>query len=134
MVIATAPWFLLPGAQPGQFVVLLRLARLARLVMATRGARRLLERLGRVAAVAIGIVAVGSLASFFRFGNGSTATESSASEPEPTTATHDDAALAALTTEVTALRRQVEALTERLAEAPRDLARQDPPPGADAPG
>ena len=46
----------------------------------------------------------------------------------------DDAALAALTTEVTALRRQVEALTERLAGAPRKLAREEPPPAGDAPG
>jgi voltage-gated potassium channel len=61
VVIATAPWFLIPGAQAGQFVVLLRLARLARLLMATRGARRLIERLGRVAAVAGGVVLVGSL-------------------------------------------------------------------------
>ena len=37
VVIATAPWFLLPGAQAGGFVVLLRLARLARLAMASRG-------------------------------------------------------------------------------------------------
>src|SRR5262249_12747731 len=64
VVIATAPWFLFPGAQAGQFVVVLRLARLARLVMATRGARRLLERLGRVAAAAFGIVAVGSLVAY----------------------------------------------------------------------
>jgi hypothetical protein len=62
VVIAAAPWFLLPGAQAGGFVVLLRLARLARLVMATRGARRLFERLGRVAAAAAGIVLIGSLA------------------------------------------------------------------------
>lgn len=53
VVIATAPWFLFPGAQAGQFVVLLRLARLARLVMATKGAR-LFERLRRVAGVAGG--------------------------------------------------------------------------------
>src|SRR5262245_64720747 len=51
VVVATAPWFLFPGAQAGQFVVLLRLARLARLVIATRGARRLFERLGRVAKI-----------------------------------------------------------------------------------
>ena len=64
VVIATAPWFLLPGAQAGQFVVLLRLARLARLVMATRGARRLFERLGRVALAAGGVVVIGSLVAY----------------------------------------------------------------------
>ena len=61
VVIATAPWFLLPGAQAGQFVVLLRLARLLK---ATNGARRLFERLGRVAAVAAGVVVVGSLVAY----------------------------------------------------------------------
>jgi voltage-gated potassium channel len=64
VVIATAPWFLIPGAQAGQFVVLLRLARLARLLMATRGARRLFARLGRVAAVAVSVVIVGSLVAY----------------------------------------------------------------------
>ena len=64
VVVATAPWFLFPGARAGQLVVLLRLARLARLVMATRGARRLFERLGRVAAVAGGVVVVGSLVAY----------------------------------------------------------------------
>jgi voltage-gated potassium channel len=64
VVIATAPWFLIPGAQPGQFVVLLRLARLARLAMASRGARRLYERLGRVAGVAAGVVILGSLVAY----------------------------------------------------------------------
>ncbi len=64
VVIATAPWFLIPGAQAGRFVVLLRLARLARLLMATRGARRLFERLGRVALVAAGVVVVGSLVAY----------------------------------------------------------------------
>jgi len=64
VVIATAPWFLFPGAQAGQFVVLLRLARLARLVMATKGARRLFERLGRVAIGAGGVVVIGSLVAY----------------------------------------------------------------------
>jgi voltage-gated potassium channel Kch len=64
VVVATAPWFLFPGAQGGQFVVLLRLARLARLVMATRGARRLFERLGRVALLAGGVVVIGSLVAY----------------------------------------------------------------------
>src|SRR5215472_12022039 len=64
VVVATAPWFLIPGARAGQFVVVLRLARLARLVMATRGARRLFDRLGRVAAVAFGVVVVGSLVAY----------------------------------------------------------------------
>ena len=64
VVIATAPWFLLPGAQGGQLVVLLRLARLARLVMATRGARRLFERLGRVALAAAAVVVIGSLVAY----------------------------------------------------------------------
>jgi voltage-gated potassium channel len=61
VVIATAPWFLLPGAHPGQFVVLLRLARLARLVVASKGSRRLFDRLGRVTLVAGGVVVVASL-------------------------------------------------------------------------
>ena len=64
VVVATAPWFLFPSAQAGQFVVLLRLARLARLVMATKGARRLFERLGRVALVAGGVVVIGSLVAY----------------------------------------------------------------------
>jgi voltage-gated potassium channel len=65
VVIATAPWFLLPGAQAGRFVVLLRLARLARVAMASRGARRLFDRLGRVAAVAGGVVLFGSLVAYY---------------------------------------------------------------------
>jgi voltage-gated potassium channel len=65
VVIATAPWFLLPGAQLGRFVVFLRLARLIRLVVATRGSRRLLERLGRVVLVALGIVFFGSLVAYY---------------------------------------------------------------------
>ena len=177
VVIATAPWFLFPGAQAGQFVVLLRLARLARLAMATRGARRLVQRLGRVAAAAAGIVVIGSLvayhaehptnhefatvgdalwwgivtlttvgygdvvpktttgrwaavtimitgiavlgllagslASFFRLDNGN----DDNGAPAGGTAPPDDAALRALTAEVSALRGQVDALTARLAGA-----------------
>ena len=65
VVVATAPWFLLPGAHAGGFVVLLRLARLARLAMASRGAHRLFQRLGRVAAVAGGVVVAGSLVAYY---------------------------------------------------------------------
>ena len=65
VVAVTAPWFLIPGAQPGRFVVLLRLARLARVVMASRASRRLFERLGRVAAVAGGVVVLGSLVAYY---------------------------------------------------------------------
>jgi voltage-gated potassium channel len=65
VVVATAPWFLLPGAQAGRFVILLRLARLARVLVATRGSRRLFERLGRVAVVAGGVTVVGSLVAYY---------------------------------------------------------------------
>ena len=65
VVIATAPWFLLPAAQGSRFVVLLRLARVARVVVASRGSRRLFERLGRVVAVAGGVVIIGSLVAYY---------------------------------------------------------------------
>src|SRR5215472_90091 len=65
VVVVTAPWFLLPGAHFGSFVVVLRLARLARLVVASGGARRLIERLGRVAIVAVGVVVVASLVAYY---------------------------------------------------------------------
>jgi len=64
VVVATAPWFLVPGAQAGGFVVLLRLARLARVLMVSRRARRLLSTLGRVGAVAAGVVVVASLVAY----------------------------------------------------------------------
>ena len=76
---------------------------------------------GRWAAVTIMITGVavlgmlaGSLASFFRLDGGETADASPTGEPASTAATSNDAALEALTTEVSALRRQVEALTERV--------------------
>jgi voltage-gated potassium channel len=180
VVIATAPWFLLPGAHAGSFVVLLRLARLARLMLVSRGARRLLDRLGRVAAVAGGVLVVGSvvayyaehptnpefatvgdalwwgivtlttvgygdivpqtaagrwaavvimitgvavlgllagsLASFFRLDESRADAEPPAGQPASAAATASDAVLQALTAEVAALRRQVEALTQRLTE------------------
>jgi len=64
VVVLTAPWYLLPGAHGGSFVVLLRLARLARVVMATKGARRLVERLGRVGVVAVGVVLICSAVAY----------------------------------------------------------------------
>ena len=65
VVVLTAPWFLLPGAEAGSFVVVLRLARLARVIMASRGVRRVLERLGRVAIVAVGVVIVGAAVAYY---------------------------------------------------------------------
>ncbi len=65
VVIVTAPWFLLPGAQSGRFVVILRIARLARVVAASRGSRQLFERIGRVLVVAFGVVLVGSIFAYY---------------------------------------------------------------------
>ncbi len=56
VVVLTAPWFLLPGAHAGSFVVVLRLARLLRVVLVSGGAKRLFERLGRVVVVAAVVV------------------------------------------------------------------------------
>jgi len=199
VVVATAPWFLIPGAQGSQFAVLLRLARLARLAMATRGARRLFERLGRVAAVAGGVVVIGSLvayhaehpvnsefatvgdalwwgivtlttvgygdivpktttgrwvavvimltgiavlgllagslASFFRLENGKPSAESpTAGEAEHAAASSGDAALQALTAEVSALRHQVQTLAARLAGVPAGPPAERPVPDEVGPG
>jgi voltage-gated potassium channel len=195
VVIATAPWFLIPGAQAGQFVVVLRLARLARLLMASRGAHRLFDRLGRVIAVAVGVVVIaslvayhaehpvnpefatvgdalwwgivtittvgygdivpktttgrwaavvimvtgiavlgvlaGALSSFFRVGENGNHDGPPADQPESTVATPNDAALQALTAEVSALRLQVEFLTRRLTGTLPGQAPGEPPPGQD---
>jgi voltage-gated potassium channel len=200
VVVATAPWFLIPGVQAGRFVVVLRLARLARLVMASRGSRRLFQRLGRVAAVAFGVlitaslvayyaekpvnpefatvgdalwwgivtlttvgygdivpktptgrlaavaimltgiavlgVLAGSLSSFFRLDdngktNGSPPVQPPGQPASPATAA-SDAALVALTAEVSALRQQVETLTRRLTSAPPELTSTESGPGEDA--
>ena len=61
----------------------------------------------------LGLLA-GSLASFFRLDGGEEAAEPPAGQPASTAATSHDAALAALAAEVSALRHQVEVLTERL--------------------
>jgi voltage-gated potassium channel len=189
VVIVTAPWFLIPGAGAGGFVVLFRLARLARLVVASRGARRLFDRLGRIVAVAAGVVVLGSLvayyaehpvnpefatfgdslwwgivtlttvgygdivpqtptgrwaavvimvtgiavlgvlagalSSFFRLDESRADDEPAAGEP----AMPADVAITALTAEVAALRRQVEALAQLLTRTSAGQLPEEPPPG-----
>ena len=65
VVVLTAPWFLLPGAHAGSFVVVLRLARLLRVVMVSGGAKRLFERLGRVVVVAAVVVFSGAAVAYY---------------------------------------------------------------------
>ncbi len=65
VVVLTAPWFLLPGAHGGSFVVVLRLARLLRVVLVSRGAKRLFERLGRVVVVAAVVVFTGATVAYY---------------------------------------------------------------------
>ena len=48
VVIITAPWFLLPGFEGSQILMLARLARLVRLFFVSKGARQLGRRLGSV--------------------------------------------------------------------------------------
>ena len=64
VVILTAPWFLLPGAQAGRFVVIIRLARVGRVVVASRRSRRLFGMLGRVAVIAMIVVIVGAIVAY----------------------------------------------------------------------
>ena len=94
---------------------------------------------GRWAAVVIMVTGIavlgvlaGSLASFFRLGENHDADDAPPAGPSPeTAATPDDAALAALTDEISALRLQVEALTRRLNGTPSGQASGEPPPGQD---
>ena len=65
VVVLTAPWFLLPGAHDGSFVVVLRLARLLRVVLVSGGAKRLFERLGRVVVVAAAVVLSGATVAYY---------------------------------------------------------------------
>jgi voltage-gated potassium channel len=93
---------------------------------------------GRWAAVTIMITGIavlgvlaGSLASFFRLGEGEAAAGAPADQPARAATTSNDAALQALTDEVAALRHQVAALVERLAGSP-DLTSEEPAPGEDS--
>jgi voltage-gated potassium channel len=93
---------------------------------------------GRWAAVVIMITGIavlgllaGSLASFFRLGESQNGNGTPSGQPASTTATATDAALAALTAEVAALRHQVETLTRRLTGTPPGRTPQEPPSGQD---
>ena len=94
---------------------------------------------GRFAAVAIMMTGVavlgllaGSLASFFRLDQGEPAAGPPGGEPARPASTSSDVALAALTAEVAALRRQVAALTERLTAGRPDLVSEERLSGGDA--
>jgi voltage-gated potassium channel len=65
VVLLTAPWYLLPGAHGGSWVVLLRLARLLRVLIASNKSRQLMERLGRVALFAFGVMFTASAVAYF---------------------------------------------------------------------
>jgi voltage-gated potassium channel len=65
IVIATFPFYLLPGAGGYAWILMLaRLARVARVLIATQGLRRFAQRLGKVALVAASIVGVCSLSAY----------------------------------------------------------------------
>jgi len=81
----------------------------------------------------LGVLA-GSLASFFRLGDNGKANGPPPDQPASPAATASDVALQALTSEVAALRRQMEALTTRLTGAPGDLTANEPSSGEDAAG
>jgi len=88
---------------------------------------------GRWAAVVIMITGIavlgllaGSLASFFRLDDGNAATASAPADEPAATQAGDDEALRTLAAEVSALRRQVEALAVRLPGGPPGVAPPEP--------
>jgi hypothetical protein len=82
-----------------------------------------------VTGIAVLGVLAGSLSSFFRVGD--TGDGSPGGEPAGPSATPDEAALATLTAEISALRLQVEFLTRRLTGTLPDETSGEPPPGQD---
>jgi voltage-gated potassium channel len=56
VVILTAPWFLIPGFEGSQILMLARLARLLRLLFVSKAARRAANRLGKVGLFAAGML------------------------------------------------------------------------------
>jgi hypothetical protein len=85
-----------------------------------------------ITGIAVLGVLAGSLASFFRLDESKTGDTSPASEQASTAATSNDAMLQGLTVEVAALRRQVEALTQRLTGISPGQTPEEPSPGEDA--
>jgi voltage-gated potassium channel len=65
IVVATFPFYLIPGVSGSTAVLMLaRLARVARVLMATEGLRRFTARLGKVGLVAGSVVLVASLSAY----------------------------------------------------------------------
>ena len=56
VVLLTAPWFLIPGFEGSQILMLARLARLVRLLFVSKAARRAGRRLGKVGAFSFGML------------------------------------------------------------------------------
>ena len=80
----------------------------------------------------LGLLA-GSLASFFRLDDNGTATGSVPADESASPQPAGEAALQALAAEVSALRRQVEALAVRLPAGPPGVAPPEPSAGGDGP-
>jgi voltage-gated potassium channel len=65
IVVATFPFYLIPGISNGAAVLLIaRLGRVVRVLLATAGMRRFARRLGKVALIAGGVVILCSLAAY----------------------------------------------------------------------